>query len=212
MMGNQMNGEKINIVLLNICPHNKKTIKNVLEKTEKPEFILKFHSKLNKTLFTKFITGTYLIILDIGNSGIDGLNILDDIKDYNLPVIILSNKYDEKISEFAFEKGVDDFILSDEIKSTGLIRTIKHSIRRNSAKKAKDAITFDDFFSHAPIGFHIFGPDKIISEINQAELDIIGYEHDEIVGKKTWADLIIPEQKKKFNKHWNELEKTGQVK
>ena len=52
-----------------------------------------------------------------------------------------------------------------------------------------------DFFDHAPIGFHVFGPGRKIIDINQAELDMIGYAHEEVVGKKTWGDLIIPEEK-----------------
>ncbi|MCK5174605.1 MAG: PAS domain S-box protein, partial [Planctomycetes bacterium] len=34
---------------------------------------------------------------------------------------------------------------------------------------------------------------------------------DEIVGKKTWADLIIPEQKQQFEKHWHDITTKGRV-
>ncbi|MHC4397905.1 MAG: PAS domain-containing protein, partial [Planctomycetota bacterium] len=57
---------------------------------------------------------------------------------------------------------------------------------------------FSDFFKNAPIGFHIFGPNQIIADINDAELEMIGYGRDEIVGKKTWADLIIPKERQQF--------------
>ncbi|MHC4098562.1 MAG: PAS domain-containing protein [Planctomycetota bacterium] len=36
---------------------------------------------------------------------------------------------------------------------------------------------FSDFFKNAPIGFHIFGPDQIIVDINDAELEMIGCTH-----------------------------------
>ncbi len=70
---------------------------------------------------------------------------------------------------------------------------------------------FRDFFENAPIGFHIFGPDQIIMDINAAELQMIGYTKNEIVGKKTWADLILPEQKTEFKKHWHDIITKGQV-
>ena len=69
---------------------------------------------------------------------------------------------------------------------------------------------FSDFFKNAPIGFHIFGPDQIIVDINDAELEMIGYVRDEIVGKKTWAELIIPEERKQFKKHWHNIISKGQ--
>ncbi|MHC4323459.1 MAG: PAS domain S-box protein, partial [Planctomycetota bacterium] len=71
---------------------------------------------------------------------------------------------------------------------------------------------FRDFFENAPIGFHIFGPDQIIVDINDAELEMIGYSRDAIVGKKTWAELIVPQQRDKFKKHWHNMTTKGHVK
>lgn len=68
-----------------------------------------------------------------------------------------------------------------------------------------------DFFDHAPIGFHVFGPDRKIVDINQAELDMIGYAYAEVVGKKTWNDLIIPEEKPLFEQHWENLCRQGKA-
>ena len=70
---------------------------------------------------------------------------------------------------------------------------------------------FSDFFKNAPIGFHIFGPDQIIADINDAELEMIGYSRDEIVDKKTWAELIIPEERQQFKEHWHNIISKGQV-
>lgn len=68
-----------------------------------------------------------------------------------------------------------------------------------------------DFFENAPIGFHVFGPDQIIIDINATELSIIGYEREEVVGKKTWRDLIVPEQRPIFEKHWKDINSNGLV-
>jgi PAS domain S-box-containing protein len=48
-------------------------------------------------------------------------------------------------------------------------------------------------------------------DINDAELQMIGYTKDEIVGKKTWADLILPEQITEFEKHWHDITTKGKV-
>ncbi len=65
---------------------------------------------------------------------------------------------------------------------------------------------FRDFFDNAAIGFHIFGPDRIITGMNKYELNLLGYSLEEIVDKKTWSDLIIPENRHQFEKHWNEIQ------
>ena len=68
-----------------------------------------------------------------------------------------------------------------------------------------------DFFDNAPVGFHVFGPDRLIVDINQAELDMIGYKRQEIVGKKMWGDLIVPQERSVFEKHWKDLLEKGRV-
>lgn len=70
---------------------------------------------------------------------------------------------------------------------------------------------FRDFFENAPVGFHIFGPDRKIIDINGAELEMIGYSKDEIVGSKTWADLILPEQRSEFEEHWRRIVNAKQI-
>ena len=86
----------------------------------------------------------------------------------------------------------------------------------NSSKSSYDLLLADeaflrDFFENSPIGFHVFGPDQVIRAVNQAELDMLGYRREEIVGHKKWSDLIIPEQRPQFEKHWEDICANGQV-
>ncbi len=68
-----------------------------------------------------------------------------------------------------------------------------------------------DFFDHAPIGFHAFGPDRKIIDINKTELDMLGYRKEEIVGKKSWSDLIIPAEAVRFEQHWQKINTAGEI-
>lgn len=61
---------------------------------------------------------------------------------------------------------------------------------------------FRKFFHNALVGFHLFGPDRIIMEMNDFELDLLGYDREEVVGKKTWSDLVVPAQIGEFEDHW----------
>ncbi|MEK6236042.1 MAG: PAS domain S-box protein, partial [Planctomycetales bacterium] len=40
-----------------------------------------------------------------------------------------------------------------------------------------------DFFDHASVGLHWVGPDGVILRVNQTELDLLGFERDEYVGR-----------------------------
>ncbi len=113
-------------------------------------------------------------------------------------------------TEFPIELTISVWKMGQEVFFTALLSDI------TQRKQAEEALLeseqrFRDFFANAPIGFHIFGPNQIITDINDAELDMIGYTHDEIVGKKTWADLIIPAQEEQFKKHWNNIITKGNI-
>jgi PAS domain-containing protein len=40
-----------------------------------------------------------------------------------------------------------------------------------------------DLFENAPVGIHCFGPDGVILKVNQTELDLLGYERHQYVGR-----------------------------
>jgi len=83
-------------------------------------------------------------------------------------------------------------------------------LAEQAAKETQER--FSDFFVNAPIGFHIVGPDQVLIDINEAELDMLGYQKDEVVGKKKWTDLIVPEQKQQFEKQWRDITTKGHAK
>lgn len=94
------------------------------------------------------------------------------------------------------------------------VLAIVHDIteRKQTEKALQESENlFRDFFENAPIGFHILGPDRTIIDINDAELEMIGYSREEIVGKKTWSDLVIPALAEQFKKHWNDMKINGSV-
>ncbi len=68
-----------------------------------------------------------------------------------------------------------------------------------------------DFFENAPVGFHSFGPDRIIIDMNRTELEMLGYSREEVVGKKRWVDFIDPVQVPLFEKHWKDIHVLGEA-
>lgn len=96
---------------------------------------------------------------------------------------------------------------------TGFACILSDITERKKAERVVEEIQtrLSDFFENTPMGFHIFGPDQIITDINETELKLIGYCREEVVGKKTWAEFITPEQKPLFKKHWQAVLTTGRV-
>jgi PAS domain S-box-containing protein len=90
-------------------------------------------------------------------------------------------------------------------------KKLEKLVDAKTAQLHESELIFGDFFKNAPVGFHVFGPERLIIDINQAELDMLGYTRKEIINKKTWADLIIPEQREQFERHWAKIISEGHV-
>ncbi len=64
----------------------------------------------------------------------------------------------------------------------GIKRDITERKQAEQALERSEA-QLTDFFENAAIGLHWVGPDGTILRVNQAELDMLGYTHDEYVGR-----------------------------
>jgi PAS domain S-box-containing protein len=67
-----------------------------------------------------------------------------------------------------------------------------------------------DLFEGAPIPMHWVGPDGLILWANRAELELLGYEHDEYVGKPIAEFHVDPEEAHKLlQRLWRKEELRG---
>ncbi|NLX51076.1 MAG: PAS domain S-box protein [Deltaproteobacteria bacterium] len=57
-----------------------------------------------------------------------------------------------------------------------------------------------DLYNNAPCGYHTVGPDGTFRRINDTELKWLGYEREDIVGKKKWSDLMTAESAARYRK------------
>lgn len=67
----------------------------------------------------------------------------------------------------------------------------KHALARNAAQAA--AADVADLYNHAPCGYHSLDADGKIVRINDTELAMVGYNREEVVGRKRLPDLMAPE-------------------
>lgn len=81
--------------------------------------------------------------------------------------------------------------------------------RTRELLKANEEIS--DLYENAPCGYHSLGPDGTFLQINDTELQWIGYTREEIVGKKKWSDLLTPASCRIFAKSFPILVKQGRI-
>jgi diguanylate cyclase (GGDEF)-like protein/PAS domain S-box-containing protein len=68
-----------------------------------------------------------------------------------------------------------------------------------------------DLYNHTPCGQHSLNAEGIFVNINDTELEWLGYERDEIIDKMKMTDFFTPEGNEQFNKMFPQLKETGHV-
>lgn len=66
-------------------------------------------------------------------------------------------------------------------------------------------------YDGAPCGYHSLDRHGIYVRINQTELQMLGYEWDEVVGKICFRDLLTPESQAKFSESFPQFQAQGSI-
>ena len=85
------------------------------------------------------------------------------------------------------------------------IDELKHSQR----DLEQSAALVEDLYNHAPNGYHSLDVRGVIVHINDTELQWLGYERDEVVGKLRFSDIITPASQTTFNAHYPTFKREG---
>lgn len=75
----------------------------------------------------------------------------------------------------------------------------------------KYAAEIDDLYNNAPCGYHSLAPDGKFLHINDTELKWLGYERDELIGRKTLFDLLTADSQIIFQSTFKILKKGSQA-
>jgi PAS domain S-box-containing protein len=84
--------------------------------------------------------------------------------------------------------------------------------RQEARNHLRQTLTeLEDLYQNAPCGYHSLGPDGTILRINSTELSWLGYSREEVVGKKTFADLMTPASRHLFMEQFPGFRERGWV-
>lgn len=75
----------------------------------------------------------------------------------------------------------------------------------------KSAQRIEDLFNHAPCGYHSLDKSGMIVQINDTELQWLGYAREEVVGKVNFADLLAPGSRQLFRDNYSGFKQRGYV-
>lgn len=62
-----------------------------------------------------------------------------------------------------------------------------------------------DLYNNAPCGYHSIGKNNLFVDINDVELAWVGYTREEVIGKKTIFDFLVPEDHHKLKSFIDQL-------
>ncbi|MFA7405998.1 MAG: histidine kinase dimerization/phospho-acceptor domain-containing protein, partial [Pelobacteraceae bacterium] len=69
-----------------------------------------------------------------------------------------------------------------------------------------------DLYNNAPCGYHSLDADGMIIRINDTELNWLGYQRNEIIGRKRFTDLVTSRSEEVFRKNFPLFKEQGWVK
>ncbi len=141
-----MEKKKLNILLIEDNKADIRLIEELLKKA--PDFVYEVHSfvRLSEGLEALKKNDYDIILLDLTLPDSDRTTTLETVFEYELriPIIVLTGLDDKEIALDSLKKGIQDYLVKDEITTHLLTRSIlygieRHKIKLSKTKKSEDA-------------------------------------------------------------------------
>jgi len=89
---------------------------------------------------------------------------------------------------------------------------VKENLQKQVKELEQACAEFNDFYNNSPCGFHSLDKDGVFIRINDTELRMLGYSHDEIIGKKKLNDVLTANSSKIFQNNFPKFKERGYTK
>lgn len=155
----------------------------------------------------------------------------------DIPFIIVSGTIGEEIAVAAMKAGAHDYIIKGsltrllpaverelrEAEQRLLRRSAEHALHESEARigmqakelsKANNALReyadeLVELYNQAPCGYHSLDKNGVFVRINDTELKMLGYSRDQMLGKKSFADLLTAASLRTFVENFPQLQQRG---
>jgi PAS domain S-box-containing protein len=84
--------------------------------------------------------------------------------------------------------------------------------RRRAEMQLQDSVAeFEELYHNAPCGYHSLDRSGRFLQLNQTELQMLGYEATELIGCKSFPELLTPESRQKFHEYFPIVKSLGWI-
>ncbi|MEO7659084.1 MAG: PAS domain S-box protein, partial [Pyrinomonadaceae bacterium] len=148
----------------------------------------------------------------------------------DIPFIIISGTIGEEIAVEALLSGANDYIPKGNLARLvpAIERELEQAVNRREKRQAEEARRQSDeryraLFEYAPDGIIISGPDDYYIDANASMCQMLGYDHQELVGMHA-KDIVIRSEAREldsefelvettpdYNREWHFKRKNGSV-
>jgi PAS domain S-box-containing protein len=151
-------------------------------------------------------------------SGLDALEVLK-ATGLDLPFIIVSGNIGEDIAVGAMRAGAHDYIIKGNLARLvpAVERELRDAVVRRDRKQAEEALhasarEIHDLYNNAPCGYHSLDGNGVFVQINDTELQWLGYRREDVVGTMKLTDVLTPESSRAFEKNFALFKERGWIK
>ena len=198
---------KISMLLIENDSHDAQVIKAILAKPRNQEFSVLHVETLNEGL-TQLQTGSFdVVMIDLALPDCQGLETALAVQDRaRAPVIVVASIDDEEVASQFLEKGIQDYLLREEINSRLLLRSINYAIqqKRSLDELQKSEERFRTTYNKAAVGMGKIAVDGRMLWVNQKLCNILGYTKEEITNL-TIEDITHPDDLEITNQYFQRL-------
>ena len=84
-------------------------------------------------------------------------------------------------------------------------------LRAANAALSQRSVEVEDLYNRAPCGYHSVDRNGVFLRINDTELEWLGYQREEVVGKLRLIDVLCPELAQRFDEYFEQFHQDGFV-
>lgn len=175
------------------------------------EFGLRFFGYREDELLGKSVLGT--IVPDTESAGRDLVTMMRDITQNPDRYANNENENTRKDGTRMWIRWTNKPVMDAEGRLLEVFSVGSDITDRKLAEEAlqRSAREIEDLYDNAPCGYHSLDKNGVFVRINDTELKWLGYSKEEVLGKKSFSDVIVPSDRERFAAEFARFKERGWV-